>query len=155
MTEPNRVIAEIRGYQEFTAALRQWIAELNTSYETIGELSGLQDGYLAKLLTTTPIRSFSRMSLGSTLGALGLKLLLVPDDAQLAAMRRRYVLKKHADDGMPRKKSHYLRGDSAFMRLLRHRGVLTLSARRRRQIAKHAAVIRWRRERAKGAESAL
>ena len=97
-----RVIAEIRHYQDFTAALRAWIAELGTTYESVNELAGLQDGYLAKLIASTPIRSFSRISLGNTLGALGVKLLLVVDDERLAAMRPRYtVSKRYASNGMP------------------------------------------------------
>jgi hypothetical protein len=142
-----RVIAEIRGYDEFTAALRAWIGELNTNYECIGELAGLQDRYLNTLLAKTPVRSFSRMSLGATLGALGLKILLAVDAEKFAEMRPRYLprsnLGRHANDGMPRKEPHYLRGNSAYMRLLRHKGVLTLSPARRRALARHAARVRW------------
>jgi hypothetical protein len=146
MNEPH-VIAEVRGYDEFTAALRSWIRELGTNYECIGALAGLQDGYLNTLLASTPVKSFSRISLGATLGALCLKLLVAVDTERLDAMRPRYTARKrqaHADDVMPRKKSHHLRGNSQYMRILRQKGVLILSSQRRRQIARHAAAVRWR-----------
>jgi hypothetical protein len=143
----DRVIAEIRTYEEFTAALRAWVRELGVSYETVGEIAGLQDGYLAKMISRTPVRSFSRMSLGSTLAALCLKLQVVVDTEKLVAMRSRYMVRKkqggHADEGMPRKESHYLRGNSGDMSMLRHRGLLVISPRRRRQIARIAARERW------------
>jgi hypothetical protein len=46
MSERGRIIAEVRGYDEFTAALRAWIAELGTTYECIDELAGLQERHL-------------------------------------------------------------------------------------------------------------
>jgi hypothetical protein len=148
MSEGDRVIAEVRDYAGFTAALRAWITKLNTNYECINDIAGLPSGYLAKLISATPVRSFSRISLGSTLGAMGLKLLLAVDHEKLAAMRPRYLprsnLGRHANDAMPRKEPHYLRGNSAYMRFLRHRGVLALSPPRRRALARHAARVRWR-----------
>ena len=80
------VIAEIRSYDDFTLALRQWIAANNTTYESVNAIAGLQDGYLAKMIAATPVRSFSRISLGATLGPHGVKLLRVGDAAQLAAI---------------------------------------------------------------------
>ena len=103
------------------------------------------------MIAATPVRSFSRMSLGATLGALCLKRLVVVDGEKLAAMRPRYTVRKkqgaHANDAMPTRKTHYLRGNSGYMSCLRHKGVLILSRRRRRAIARHAAVTRWRQVR--------
>jgi hypothetical protein len=146
MGEPH-VIAEIREYGEFTAGIRKWILQVGTNYACVNDLAGLQDGYLHKLIAESPIRNFGPLSLGPTLGALGLKLLLVIDAERLAKMRSRYVARKkhaHADDLMPTKKVHYLRRNSEFMRLLRLRGVLKISPRRRRELARHAAKCRWR-----------
>jgi hypothetical protein len=146
--EGDRVIAEIHDYDGFTAALRAWIADNRLSYERVGDLAGLHSGYLAKMISRTPVRSFSRLSLGATLGALGLKILRAVDHEKLAAMKPRYIqrsnLGRHANDAMPRKESHYLRGNSAYMRFLRHRGVLALSPPRRRALARRAALARWR-----------
>jgi hypothetical protein len=94
LSEQPRVIAEVREYGEFTAALRKWIYELDTNYTCVNDLAGLQDGYLAKLLARTPSRNFGRTSLGNVLGALGLRLLLVVDTESLAKMRPRYKFLK-------------------------------------------------------------
>jgi hypothetical protein len=146
MSEPC-IIAEVRDYREFSAALRAWIAKLETTYECVNEIAGLQPNYLSKMIGSTPVRSFSRMSLGATLGALCLKLLVVVDTDKLDAMLPRYEVRKnqgaHADDGVPRKKSHYLRGNSAYMSTLRHRGVLMIPRDKRRALARHAARVRW------------
>jgi hypothetical protein len=143
MGEP-RVIAEIREYGDFTAAIRKWILELDTTYECIDEIAGLQDRYLSKLIAKTPVRNFGPITLSPVLGALGLKLLLVIDTEKLAKLRPRYVArKKHAHDGVLRKEWHYLRGNSAYMSMLRHKGVLMIPPRRRRAIARVAALARW------------
>jgi hypothetical protein len=147
MSEQDRIIAHIREYGDFTAAIRKWITELDTNYACVNDLAGLQDGYLAKLIAKTPVRNFGPTSLSTVLGALCLKLILVVDTEKLEAMRPRYVPRKkhaHANDDMPTKRTHYLRKNSAFMSLLRQRGVLLISPQRRKQIARHAALIRWR-----------
>jgi hypothetical protein len=73
------------------------------------------------MIAATPVRSFSRMSLGATLGALCLKRLVVVDGEKLAAMRPRYTVRKkqgaHANDAMPTTKTHYLRGNFGYMSL--------------------------------------
>jgi hypothetical protein len=147
----SRVIAEIRGYHDFTDALRAWIAELGTTYESVNELAGLQDGYLAKLIAQTPIRSFSRISLGNTLEALGVKLLLVVDAERLATMKPRYTPSKHnAVSGMHsqriaiKRPFSLFRGNPEMAKLVHARWMLQSSPRRRRQIARRAALIRWR-----------
>jgi hypothetical protein len=149
MAEGDRIIAEIRDYDGFTAALRQWIAENQLAYETVGALANLQDGYLAKCISTTPVRTFSRMSLGHTLAALGVKLLLVVDAKRLEAMRPEYTVRKkngaHANGALLRRKPHPLRGNSAYMATLRAKGLLMISRHRRRLIARKAARIRWAR----------
>jgi hypothetical protein len=86
-----RIVAEVKDYAGFLSALRAWIAENNTTYESVGAIAGLQDGYLAKLIASTPTRSFSRMSLAATLQALGLRLQLVVDSEQLNKVRHRYT----------------------------------------------------------------
>ena len=164
MTE-SRVIAEIRGYADFTRALRSWVMQLGTTYESIGEVAGLQPGYLAKLIASTPIRSFSRMSLDSTLAAMGVKLLLVPDAERLEVMRPRFAERSVAGRkptsgsipaaNLPAKRNNPLAGNRALASYYAHRRAAMQSPRRRRQIARKAIRIRWQRERAKGASPAL
>jgi hypothetical protein len=151
--EGDRIIAEIRGYAEFTAALRAWVLHLGTNYESIGELAGLQSGYLAKLISSTPIRSFSRMSLDTTLAAMGLKLLLVPDVERLEAMRLRLAVRsrfgrKPTSAEIPAQKPTPLRGNPALAAFYAHRRAALQSPQRRRKIARKAIRIRWNRARA-------
>jgi hypothetical protein len=160
------VIAEIRGYADFTAALRAWVLVLGTNYESIGELAGLQSGYLAKLISSTPIRSFSRMSLDTTLAAMGLKLLLVPDVERLEAMRPRHAPRgnfgrKPVTSGsipatnLSANRHNPLAGNSQLAAFYAHRRAAMQTPRRRRQIARKAIRIRWanRRHGAPPAES--
>ena len=144
-----RVIAEVRDYQGFTEALRAWIAELGTTYEAIGDIAGLQSGYLAKMIAATPVRSFSRMSLGNTLAALGVKLQLVVDHEKLAALKPRYTVRKHHTSGaLPAQKKTPLRGNSALAAFYAHRRAQLQTPRRRRQIARKAIRLRWARAKA-------
>jgi hypothetical protein len=150
MTEPSRVIAEVTGYDGFTAALRAWIRRLGTSYESVGEIAGLQSGYLNTLLARTPIRSFSRMSLDATLGALALKIQLVVDEERLEQMRPRFAPRKNAVAGMPSRERpakpafSLLRGNPELARALHARWLLKSTRHQRRQIARRAALARWR-----------
>jgi hypothetical protein len=148
MAEGDRVIATVTDYDGFVGAIRQWIAELGTTYESVGAEAGLQDGYLGTLLASTPVRSFSRVSLGSTLSALGLRLQLVVDAEQLARMKSRYTpRKKHAVSGMQsreRPRFSLFKGNPELARMLQARWMLKSTPRRRRQIARAAALARWR-----------
>jgi hypothetical protein len=163
--EAGRVIAEIRGYADFTAALRSWVMQVGTTYESIGEVAGLQPGYLAKLISSTPIRSFSRMSLDATLAAMGVKLLLVPDGERLELMRPRLAVRTTSGRkptsasipaaNLPANRNNPLANNPVLATYYAHRRAAMQSPRRRRQIARKAIAIRWRRERAKGAEPAL
>jgi hypothetical protein len=155
MAEGGRIIATVTDYSGFVEAIRSWIAQVGISYETAEHIAGIQPGYLAKLISGTPVRSFSRLSLGSVLGALCLRMQLVIDEERLQRMQGRYSIRKkqfHADDGVPRKKSHYLRGNSTYMSALRHKGVLVLSSRKRRALARHAAAVRWKNARKAGGQ---
>jgi hypothetical protein len=159
-----RIIGEIKDYDSFTACLRRWIKQVGTTYADIDAIAGLPSNYLSKLISTTPVRSFSRMSLGSTLQAMGLKLLVAIDHEQLEAMKPRYtVSKRPASESMPatklpvkpRKLHNPLVGNPGLAALYAHRRAVMLTPQRRRALARHAAKIRWQRERAKDAAPSL
>jgi hypothetical protein len=144
-----RVVAEIREYGEFTAALRKWIYELDTNYDCVSQIAGLQDRYLNKLVSKSPVRNFGRTSLGPVLGALGLKLILAVDTKQLAKMRPRYERRrKHTSAGVQAQKPTPLRGNSALAAMYAHRRALLQSPEQRRAIARRAIRIRWERAKA-------
>ena len=145
MSEPI-IIAEIREYDEFTAALRKWVYDLDTTYDCVSDLAGVQDRYLNKLIARSPIRNFGRTSLGPVLGALGLKILLVIDTEALAKMRPRYKKRrKHASDDASDGNARSLRFNSKLAHVFAHRRALLQSPETRKQIARKAARVRWGR----------
>jgi hypothetical protein len=74
---------------QFVEALRDRADELGMTREEMDYQAGLQHGYSGKLLTRLHIKRFGFISLGLALGALGLKILLIEDTAQTAAIRAR------------------------------------------------------------------
>jgi hypothetical protein len=148
-----RIIGEVRSYSQFAQILRAWVAANDTTYETIGAIAGLPDRYLAKMIAATPVRSFSRMSLGSTLAAMGLKLLVAVDVEQLDKMRPRFTpRKKNASDAMlarksrakPAKGRNPLVANGALAAFYAHRRATMQTPQTRRRIARAAALARWR-----------
>jgi hypothetical protein len=157
MSEGDRVIAEVTDYDGFVAAIRQWIAALDTTHEAVGSLAGLPDRYLNTLLSTTPVKSFSRVSLAPTLSALGLRLQLVVDSERLAAMRSRYTARsslgrKPAVSSMQSQQKtakrpfSIFRGNPELAKMLHARWMLQSTPSRRKRIARAAALARWRNE---------
>jgi hypothetical protein len=80
---------ECRSYSELLNCIRRRKDELNVSFEILDAVSGLQSGYSAKLLSPRPVKRLGEVSLAALLGALGLRLVIEPDDAALAKVRRR------------------------------------------------------------------
>jgi hypothetical protein len=94
-------LATIKNYDDLITALRARVDDLGISRDTVDEIAGLSDHYTTKLLTLSDTRragarrlgtrSLSLRILGPLLGALSVKILLVPDDEALARNRLRYV----------------------------------------------------------------
>ncbi|MCA1512167.1 hypothetical protein [Bradyrhizobium sp. NBAIM01] len=59
---------------------------LNLSHETIDAITGLQSGYVSKLLSDPPMRGFGEMSLQAVLDALALRIAVcvIVEDEELA-----------------------------------------------------------------------
>jgi hypothetical protein len=76
--------------------LRQRADSLEISRSTIDHISGLQDGFSAKLLSLNKHRNITMDSLGPLLDALCLKLVAVPDDEAFARNRSRLVKRDDA-----------------------------------------------------------
>lgn|SRR5215813_8815650 len=81
---PPRVLAEVRDYGSLHAALRARADQLQVSREQLDELTGLQSGYCAKLLSSTRIKNLGPQSLGPLLTVLGLRLLVAEDADAMA-----------------------------------------------------------------------
>jgi hypothetical protein len=72
--------------------------ELDVSHETLDFISGLQPGYVSKLLAPDPIRNFGPESLRALLGALALKIVkieIAEDPEAAAKVSGRWTPKKH------------------------------------------------------------
>jgi hypothetical protein len=92
------LIAEVRsadGWAGLVEAFRLAVEARNTTYEATGDLAGLAPRYVNKLLAPVPIREMDRVSFGPLLGALGVKVLLVDDDEQLATIIHRIKPRRH------------------------------------------------------------
>ena len=88
--------AEIRTYADLVAALRARKEQLDVSFATIEDVSGLQSGYCSKLMSPRPSKFFGELSLTLVLQTLGLKLILVEDEAAMAKLNGRLVKRYHA-----------------------------------------------------------
>jgi hypothetical protein len=86
-----KVITSMTGLLE---AIRARQDELDLSCETIDEIAGLPARYTAKLLAPVPLRGISHMSLTAILGALGIGLVVVEDDAQREKVEDRWKPRK-------------------------------------------------------------
>jgi hypothetical protein len=69
-------IAVVNTYDELLAALRQRVIDLGTSLAVVEDVAGLPANHATKVLNGT--RRFGPMSLSAVIGALGLKLAIVP-----------------------------------------------------------------------------
>jgi hypothetical protein len=82
MVEPLAVVTDYLG---LVTALRRRIVEIGTGMESVDEVAGLPNGYTGKLLNRARgARALGPISFGPLLGALGLKLAVLPDDEALA-----------------------------------------------------------------------
>jgi hypothetical protein len=86
-------LATVTDYAGLIAAMRERVAELNTTMSAVDTLAGLPDYYTAKVLSGA--KGVGPISLGPMLGALGLKIHLMSDDVVLDRIRHRLPLRGH------------------------------------------------------------
>lgn len=84
----------INSMPELVQALRDRRDELNVSHEVLDSISGLQSGYVSKLLAPRPIKNLGVMSFGALLGAMGLAVIVVEDPAAAARVRHLWQPRK-------------------------------------------------------------
>jgi hypothetical protein len=89
-----RIIATASSYDAFLQTIRDRVAELGITYETLDAISGLQSGYTGKLLAQIPIRRMGPIVLFLVLQSLGLQLGLLEDRNALRAVATRLVPRK-------------------------------------------------------------
>ncbi len=76
-------------YTGLVDILRERADEMSMSREELDFQAGLQNGYTGKVLSRRHTRHLGIVSLGATLGALGLKMLLIEDTEQAAKILAR------------------------------------------------------------------
>ena len=160
-------LAEVRSVDELQAALRARALSLKLVFDartrhgnakgrdcSLDSVSGLPDGYSAKLLAPVPIRSFGRTSLGPMLAALGCKLLLVEDAELLARITARIERDPHANGNasarmLPngKRKRRYPKLGTDWAIIMNARRYLLVPQGKRRAAARKAAKARWKRPR--------
>jgi hypothetical protein len=85
--EGRRVIAEVCSYEQMVDALRARVAELQVNGEPFDHFVGLPTGYLSKLIGARPVRRLGRTSFQPVLAGLGLRLLVIEDQAATERLR--------------------------------------------------------------------
>jgi hypothetical protein len=98
-------------------------AALGTHMEAVDEVAGLPVRYTSKLMSANNQTSLGRVSLGPLLGALALKLAVVPDQDALARVRHRLLARDACGRG-----PSLLAGSAAGLRRARKRRDRELAA---------------------------
>jgi len=80
---------EIHDYAGLVAALRARKEALDVSFSLLEHLSGLQNGYISKLLSPRPSKRLGQLSLDCLLAVLGLKLVVQEDPEAMAKLSGR------------------------------------------------------------------
>jgi hypothetical protein len=96
-------IAVVASYDDLVAALRGRLNETGMTYETAENLSGLQPGYISKVLGPRHVRTLGHVSLTLLLGVLGVKLAVIEDAEQTERMKPRWEprLRRRQDSEKP------------------------------------------------------
>lgn len=158
----SRQLATVRDYDGLHAAFRNRATELQVTREAIDAVSGLQEGYTAKLLAPVPIRMANKESLGPLLAALGLVLIVAEDAETLAKITKRMAKRRqaepHAGTGMQAQKRQKRRRflpfkSPEFAKVARAQQLLRQSPTQRKRIASAAGRARWKGHRPKGQKS--
>ena len=88
--------AQQHNIEDLLTALRARKAEFNVSFEVLDDLSGLGERFSIKLIGPKPNKTLGSVSLGATLRALAVRLVVEEDPAQLARIQSRLVKRNEA-----------------------------------------------------------
>ena len=140
-----RVIADVTSYEQMLAALRARVNELQLNGERFDEFAGLPRGYLSKLIGARPIRRLGMTSFGPVLAGLGLRLLVIEDNAATERLKNR----------LPPRNSSFVRAAPSIVLTVRYfkkfgrkgaQARVDISTKeQRRGWAKKAATARWQK----------
>jgi hypothetical protein len=148
--EGPRVIADVSSYEQMLAALRARVKELEIHGERFDAFAGLPEGYLSKLIGPRPVRRIGPTSFAPVLSGLGLRLLVIEDNAATERLKNQVKPRNpsYVRDGMRAGGVHVVLTDR-FMRKIRKKGGENsrkyLGKRLVKQLARKAALARWHR----------
>jgi len=139
------VIADVTSYEQMLAALRARVNELQLNGERFDEFAGLPRGYLSKLIGAKPIRRLGMTSFAPVLAGLGLRLLVIEDNAATERLKNK----------LPPRNQSYVRSvavhtnvTTRFLRKIGAKGGENsrkfLGKRLVKQLARKAAAARWK-----------
>ncbi|EIG63476.1 hypothetical protein [Bradyrhizobium sp. WSM1253] len=87
----------IASREQLLQVVRDRRDELDLSHDTLDGITGLQGGYVSKLLADPPVRGFGEMSLQAVLDALGLRIgfaVIMEDPDRVERVRARWRPRK-------------------------------------------------------------
>lgn len=90
--------ALLRTQAEMVEAYRARIRELNISFATVDAISGLPDGYCAKLMSPKPMKGLGEKAIEGLNGALGIAFTVTVDPEQVERVQGRWTRRKRAID---------------------------------------------------------
>jgi hypothetical protein len=150
---------------------RRRIRELGITYATVDAISGLPDGYTAKLMSPKPIKRLGEKAIEGLNGALAMAFVAVVDTEQVRLVRGRWTKRRFAlsKNKHPALASRFSMADQVptetevmaelqaqqerreYMKMIGKRGgkkggkrrLKTMGKRARQRAASHAARIRW------------
>jgi hypothetical protein len=154
MTAPrlSEPFAVVQDHNQWLAAIRRHIQELDLSFETVCDGSGIQSNYLTKILSDPPPKRASPFTMFLIAQFLGLSTQLV-ESPQLVEMYSKRWTKRKARRPVPTAVSmnRVIELPPDFMRRISKMGcearMRKLSPERRSEIGRAAASARWQRHR--------
>jgi hypothetical protein len=147
-SEGRRVIASFDSYEGMLEALRARVHELQIHGERFDELAGLPDGYLSKLIGTRPVRRVGMTSFSPLMNALGLRCLFVEDPEGTERLKSRLKPRNPSYVRIMPAAASILFTARMLKRIRRLGGqarMAQLTAKERSELARKAALARWRR----------
>jgi hypothetical protein len=143
------LLATVVDYAGLHSALRKRADDLGISRETLGDIAGTHGGHVNKILADPPQKNAGITTFGLLLQALGLKLLVVEDAEQMEKLKDRLIPRNEAQVRMLNGVEHVrLVFTRRHMRRLGRKSAAArmrkISPERRKEIAAHAARVRWK-----------
>lgn len=151
----------LRTEADMVEAFRSRVRELNTTYATIDAISGLPDGYVAKLMAPEPMRGLGEKAIEGLCGGMAMAFVPVEDKEQLRRIKSRLKPRKRAIDKkvasalmlkpqvitvsleqLAKREQLKVWGEMGGKASAKRR-MKTMKKRARQRIAAHAARVRW------------